>query len=137
MTTANRRLRTLAGCCALSLAAVLPACGGGDGITPPPPPPPTPLSIAVTGRLERSSTVTLAVTKAGVAVSRPTFDAAHELIDRDLERRVASMAFGDSAAFRRTIPYDTQLKRAMELLHSAASQRELLAAATQSRPRSD
>ena len=77
------------------------------------------------------------LTKAGVAVSRPTFDAAHELIDRDLERRVASMAFGDSAAFRRTIPYDTQLKRAMELLHSAASQRELLAAATQSRPRSD
>jgi carboxyl-terminal processing protease len=77
------------------------------------------------------------LTKAGVAVSRPTFDAAHELIDRDLERRVASMAFGDSAAFRRTIPYDTQLKRAMELLHSAASQRELLAAATQARPRSD
>ena len=71
MTTAIRRLRTLAGCCALSLVAVLPACGGGDGITPPPPPPPppTPLSITATGRLERGSTVTLAVTKAGVAVA--------------------------------------------------------------------
>jgi carboxyl-terminal processing protease len=77
------------------------------------------------------------LTKAGVQLSRPTFDAAHELIDRDLERRVASMAFGDSAAFRRTVAYDTQLKRAMELLHSAGNQRELLAAATQSRPRSD
>jgi carboxyl-terminal processing protease len=77
------------------------------------------------------------LTKAGVQVSRPVFDAAHELIDRDLERRVASMAFGDSAAFRRTIPYDTQLKRAMELLHSAGNQRELLAAATQTRPRSE
>src|SRR5215213_8551231 len=63
-----RRLRTLAGCCALSLAAVLPACGGGDGITPPPPPPPA-LSIAASGRLERGSTVTLAVTRAGVAVT--------------------------------------------------------------------
>jgi carboxyl-terminal processing protease len=77
------------------------------------------------------------LTRAGVQVSRPAFDAAHELIDRDLERRIASMAFGDSAAFRRTIGYDTQLKRAMELLHNAASQRELLAAATQIRPRSD
>lgn len=75
MTTANRRLRTLAGCCALSLVALLPACGGGDGITPPPPPPPppTPLSIAATGRLERSSIITLAVTKAGVAVTPTAF----------------------------------------------------------------
>jgi len=69
VTTANRRLRTLAGCCALSLLAVLPACGGGDGITPPPPPPPAPLTITVSGRLERGSAVTLAVTKAGVAVT--------------------------------------------------------------------
>jgi hypothetical protein len=71
VTIAIRRLRALAGCCALSLVAVLPACGGGDGITPPPPPPPppAPLSIAATGRLERSSIVTLAVTRAGVAVT--------------------------------------------------------------------
>ena len=77
------------------------------------------------------------LTRAGVQLSRPAFDAARELIDRDLERRVASMAFGDSAAFRRTIAYDTQLKRAMDLLHSAANQRELLAAVTQPRPRSE
>jgi TolB protein len=46
---------------------LLPACGGGDGITPPPPP--AGLTIASTGRLERGSTVTLAVTRSGVAVT--------------------------------------------------------------------
>ena len=77
------------------------------------------------------------LTRAGVQVTRSEFEAAHELVDRDLERRVAAMAFGDSAAFRRTVSYDTQLKRAVDLLRSAATQRELLAAATQSRPRSE
>ena len=77
------------------------------------------------------------LTNAGVQMTRGEFDAAHELIDRDLERRIASMAFGDSAAFRRTIAYDTQLKRAVDLLRNAGTQRELLAAATQTRPRSD
>jgi carboxyl-terminal processing protease len=73
----------------------------------------------------------------GVQVSRPEFDAAQELIDRDLERRVAAMTFGDSAAFRRTVSYDSQLRRAMDMLKGAGSQRELLVAATQVRPRSE
>ena len=77
------------------------------------------------------------LTRAGVQISRPAYDAARELVDRDLERRVAAMAFGDSSAFRRTISYDTQLKRAVELLRSAGTQRELLAAATQPHPRSE
>jgi carboxyl-terminal processing protease len=77
------------------------------------------------------------LTSAGVQLSRPAFDAARELIDRDLERRVASMAFGDSAAFRRTVSYDSQLRRAIDLLRKSATQRELLAAATTVRPRSD
>jgi hypothetical protein len=47
------------------------------------------------------------------------------------------MTFGDSAAFRRAISYDTQLKRAMDLLHAAGSQRDLLAAVTAPRPRSE
>jgi hypothetical protein len=72
-----------------------------------------------------------------VQLSRSTFDAAHEIIDRDLERRVASMSFGDSAAFRRSVSYDTQLRRAMDLLRTSGTQRELLAAATQARPRSE
>jgi carboxyl-terminal processing protease len=77
------------------------------------------------------------LTRAGVQISRPAYDAARELVDRDLERRIAAMAFGDSSAFRRTISYDTQLKRAVELLRSAGTQRELLAAATQPHPRSE
>ena len=77
------------------------------------------------------------LTRAGVQIGRPAFDAAEELVDRDLERRVAAMAFGDSSAFRRTVSYDSQLKRAMELLRNAGTQRELLAAATQPHPRSE
>jgi len=67
--TANRRLRTLAGCFALSLAGILPACGGDGPTHPPPPPPPLPLSVAATGRLERGSTVTLEVTRSGTVVT--------------------------------------------------------------------
>ena len=77
------------------------------------------------------------LTRAGVQISRPAYDAARELVDRDLERRVASMSFGDSAAFRRTVSYDTQLKRAVALLRNAGTQRDLLAAATQPHPRSE
>jgi len=77
------------------------------------------------------------LTKAGVQVGRPEFDAAQELIDRDLERRIAGMSFGDSAAFRRSVAYDGQLRRATDLLRAAATQRELLAAVTPPRPRSE
>ncbi len=75
--------------------------------------------------------------RVGVDISRPAFDAAQALVDRDLERRVASMAFGDSSAFRRTVSYDTQLQRAVALLRTAGTQRELLAAASQPHPRSE
>ena len=75
--------------------------------------------------------------KAGVQIQRSEFDAARALVDRDLERRISAMSFGDSAAFRRTVSYDSQLRRAIELLRGSASQRELLAAATQIRPRSE
>jgi hypothetical protein len=47
------------------------------------------------------------------------------------------MAFVDSAAFRRSISYDTQLRRATDLLKSGATQRDVLAAATSMRPRSE
>jgi TolB protein len=69
MPLANRRIRTLARFLALAAAAVLPACGGGDGpvIVEPTPK----LALAATGRLERGSTVTVAVTNAGVAVASP------------------------------------------------------------------
>jgi carboxyl-terminal processing protease len=86
---------------------------------------------------EWRDSVYVRLTRAGVEIARPAFDAARELVDHDLERRVASMAFGDSSAFRRTVAYDTQLKRAVELLRNAGTQRELLAAATQPHPRSE
>jgi carboxyl-terminal processing protease len=64
-----------------------------------------------------------------VTVTRPQFDAAETLIDRELENRVASLAFGDSAAFRRASRWDKQLKTALDYLKRGGTQRELLALA--------
>ena len=69
------------------------------------------------------------ITKAGVKVDRPTFDAGAPLVDRWLTQQVVRQAFGDSTAFRRTIPDDRQLGRALEMLKRGATQRELLALA--------
>jgi carboxyl-terminal processing protease len=69
------------------------------------------------------------LTAAGVAVDRAKFVAGERVIDRMLEERVASLAFGDSAAFRRAIPEDQQLLRAIAMLHGRRSQAEVLAAA--------
>jgi Tol biopolymer transport system component len=59
-------LRTLAGCLALSLAAVLPACGGDGPPTQQPPPPA--LTVTASGRLERSAIVTVSVTGGAAGV---------------------------------------------------------------------
>lgn len=67
--------------------------------------------------------------KADVKVDRALYDAAQPLIDRTLTLRIASLAFGDSAAFRRTVPDDRQLLTALEYLKKGRSQRELLAMA--------
>jgi hypothetical protein len=45
---------------------------------------------------------------------------------------VAAVALGDSAAFRRRITSDVQLKRALALLDSATTQAQLLALAGES-----
>ena len=68
--------------------------------------------------------------RVGVAVDRAIFDAARPLVDRMIETRVASAAFGDSLAFRRTIPDDAQLVRALGLLKGVTTQRELVARAS-------
>jgi carboxyl-terminal processing protease len=67
--------------------------------------------------------------KAKVAVTRAQFDAAQEVVDRNLEQRLASLAFGDSTAFRRSIKQDEQLAKALELLARGPTQRQLLALA--------
>ncbi len=67
--------------------------------------------------------------KAKVTVTRQQFDAGGELIDRSLEQRVASLAFGDSAAFRRSIKWDKQVQAALDYIQRGRTQRQLLALA--------
>jgi carboxyl-terminal processing protease len=65
----------------------------------------------------------------GAPVTRAQFDAARPLVDRLLEQQLASIAFGDSSAFRRTSREDVQLQRAVELLRKATTQPALFVAA--------
>jgi carboxyl-terminal processing protease len=67
--------------------------------------------------------------KSDVKVDRKLYDGAQPYIDRTLERQIASLAFGDSAAFRRSIPDDRQLLTAIEYTKKAHSQRDMLALA--------
>lgn len=73
--------------------------------------------------------------KAGVVFAPGQFEAATPFVDRMLEQRIISLAFGDSAAFRRAVPEDAQLTRALELLRQASSQPALLALAARTRDR--
>jgi carboxyl-terminal processing protease len=66
---------------------------------------------------------------AGVPVSRQQFDAATPLIDRLIEQRLAGLAFGDSASFRRFAPHDAQLRAAIEILEQGRTQRDVFAIA--------
>jgi carboxyl-terminal processing protease len=70
----------------------------------------------------------------GLVVERGRFDAARPLVDRMIETQIASIAFGDSAAFRRALPHDSQLGRAVTLLHEGRTQRELLALVASKQP---
>jgi carboxyl-terminal processing protease len=67
--------------------------------------------------------------KDGVRVDRATFDAGASLLDRMLEQRVSSLAFGDSASFRRNAPRDQPLQTALAVLHGVHTQAEALARA--------
>lgn len=65
--------------------------------------------------------------KAGVKVDRKQWDAAAPLIDRDLELRIARLAFGDSTVRRRTLDDDPQLQKAIEIIQKGQSQKDLFA----------
>jgi carboxyl-terminal processing protease len=65
--------------------------------------------------------------KADVDVTREQYEAARPLIDRMLEQRIASLAFGDSAAFRRMAPQDAHMRAAVELLQQGRTQKDLFA----------
>jgi carboxyl-terminal processing protease len=62
---------------------------------------------------------------AGVDVDRATFNAAEPWVDRLLEQQVATLAFGDSSAFRRAAPSDAPLQRALTMLGRASTQSQL------------
>src|SRR5690606_23264829 len=63
----------------------------------------------------------------GVKIDREVYDAAGSYVDRLIEDRVARLAFGDAEAKRRGIHEDAPLQKALELLRSGASQKELIA----------
>jgi carboxyl-terminal processing protease len=69
------------------------------------------------------------IQRAGVPVSRASYDSASGFVNRLLEQQIATVAFGDSASFRRGVEHDAQLSRAMDLLKGARSQTELIATA--------
>jgi carboxyl-terminal processing protease len=69
------------------------------------------------------------ITKAGVKVDRAQWNAGGTWIDREIEQRVARVAFGDSTARRRDLKDDPQLQRAIDLLKRGNTQRDLFALA--------
>jgi carboxyl-terminal processing protease len=71
---------------------------------------------------------------AGVDVDREMYNAARPLVERVLGDQITRLAFGDSAAFRRQLPTDPQMMRALEMVRRSQSQRELLSMAQASTP---
>ena len=54
-------------------------------------------------------------------------------IDRELELRIARIAFGDSTARRHSLDEDPQLQKALELLRRGSTQQDLFALVTAKR----
>jgi carboxyl-terminal processing protease len=94
-------------------------------------------AVQVRSSLPRNFTVTPAMrdaffqrlTAAGVPATRAQYDAVTPLINRLLEDKLATVAFGDSAAFRRGVQQDPALMRALLLLRGVQSQQALFARA--------
>jgi len=72
--------------------------------------------------------------KRGVTVDRKEFDAGVKYIDRLLDGKIATLAWGDSTAKRRDLHDDPQLQKALELLRRGKSTKELLALAAAAAP---
>jgi carboxyl-terminal processing protease len=69
----------------------------------------------------------------GIEVDRALYNGAARSIDRELEIRVARLAFGDSTARRRSLDDDPQLRQAIELLRRGNTQQDLFALVTAKR----
>ena len=62
----------------------------------------------------------------GVTLDRGQYDAGHAYIDRLIGNKLATLAFGDSTAKKRSVRDDAQLERALELIHRGQTQKDLL-----------
>jgi carboxyl-terminal processing protease len=67
--------------------------------------------------------------EAKVNVDSAEYTAAASLVDQWISNQVARLAFGDSTAFRRDIPDDPQVQKAMSLLQKGQSQQDLFSLA--------
>jgi carboxyl-terminal processing protease len=72
----------------------------------------------------------------GVTVADDRWAAGSGVVDRLIETRVAELAHGDSAAFRRTVHRDAQLQAGIGLLRGSGSQAETLRRAARAADRS-
>ena len=78
------------------------------------------------------------MTKRGVVVSRPVYDAAEPLVSRILGAQIARYALGPDAEFARGLRNDRSLAISLQLLNGVRTQRELLdRAATMAAARAD
>lgn len=68
--------------------------------------------------------------QAEVAPERAIWDRDGAVLARMLEQQVATLAFGEAAAFARTVQTDRQLSTALEYVRKASNTRELLALAS-------
>ena len=66
---------------------------------------------------------------ANILTDRELYDKAAPSIDRELQRRIAYLAFGDSTAKRMSLSDDVQLLKALSLLRNARTQQDLFASA--------
>ncbi|MDF1503994.1 S41 family peptidase [Roseisolibacter sp. H3M3-2] len=62
-----------------------------------------------------------------IKVERAQWDAGRAWVDRQIEQRVARVAFGDSTAKRHELDDDVQLRRAIDMVKKASAQRDLFA----------
>lgn len=67
--------------------------------------------------------------KRGVTVDRKDYDAGIRYIDRMIDAKIATLAWGDSTAKRRDVKDDPQLVKALQLLRKSQSTKDLLALA--------
>jgi len=67
---------------------------------------------------------------AGITVNPALMDSAGTFVDDLIAERLANIAFGDSAAFRRSVVHDAQFQKALALLDQASDVSSLLVAAS-------